>query len=71
MPTKFKPSTKDRKGNMTHTFIHTVPTAELQEALDSSNTAPKRKQKIRNELVRRETKITQPTVKKFQRALFP
>ena len=68
MPIKYKASTKNRQGKMEHTYIHTVSTEELQSALENSNTQPKIKQKIRNELVRR-----QPVVpsKGWQRALFP
>ncbi len=52
MPAKFKPDTKDRKGNFTHHYLHATPTAELQDKL--SGQCPGRlAQKIRNELVRR------------------
>ena len=66
MPTKFKASTKDRKGNMTHSYIHAIPTEELTTTLENDNTAPKLKQKIRNELTRRT-----PPALGWQRTLFP
>lgn len=53
MPIKWKPDTKDRKKNITRYYIHTVPTEELQEAITKDNTTGKKKQKARNELVRR------------------
>jgi len=65
MPIKFKASTKDRKGNMTHSYIHTITTEELQSALEANYTSPKMKQKIRNELTRRTSALG------WQRALFP
>jgi hypothetical protein len=68
MPIKYKASTSDRKGNMIHTYIHTVSTEELTTALENDNTAPKLKQKIRNELVKRQPKV--PSMG-WQRALFP
>jgi len=68
MPIKYKASTKDRKGNMTHSYIHTVSTEELTTALENDNTAPKLKQKISNELVKRQPKV--PSMG-WQRALFP
>jgi len=68
MPTKYKASTSDRKGNMIHTYIHTVSTEELTTALENDNTAPKLKQKISNELVKRQPKT--PSMG-WQRALVP
>jgi hypothetical protein len=53
MPTKFKESTKERSGNMQNYYMQSTPLTVLQEALDSSATTPKKKQKIRNELVKR------------------
>tara|TARA_A100001015_G_scaffold317180_1_gene433406 strand:+ start:541 stop:726 length:186 start_codon:yes stop_codon:yes gene_type:complete len=55
---KFKPSQaiKNRqtgKLETQHFYMKTVSTKELLETLDKSNTQPKLKQKIRNELVRR------------------
>ena len=54
MPTKFKPTVVDRDGNKTSFFMKSTPIAELQEALDRDQTPAKVKQKIRNELVRRQ-----------------
>ena len=68
MPIKYKASTSDRNGNMIHTYIHTVSTEELTTALENDNTAPKLKQKIRNELVKRQPNV--PSMG-WQRALFP
>jgi len=58
MPIKFKPSSRTMlKGTKKYTtenfYMKSTPTAELQTALEASNTVPKRKQKIKNELVRR------------------
>jgi hypothetical protein len=58
MPIKFKPSSRTllkgtNKYNTEHFYMKSTPTAELQSALESSNTPPKRKQKIKNELVKR------------------
>ncbi len=58
MPMKFKPSqvVKDRQtGKLTtqHFYMKSTSTKELLEALEKSNTQPKLKQKVRNELVRR------------------
>ncbi|MDB4408505.1 hypothetical protein N9165_00360 [Akkermansiaceae bacterium] len=68
MPIKYKDSTSDRKGNMIHTYIHTVSTEELTTALENDNTAPKLKQKISNELVKRQPKAPS---KGWHRAVFP
>jgi hypothetical protein len=58
MPTKFKSSMTDRdrstgKTKTVHHYMKTQSVSDLKEALESSNTQPKLKQKIRNELVRR------------------
>ena len=53
MPTKFKESTKERSGKMQNYYIQSTPTDVLVEALENNSTAPKKKQKIRNELVKR------------------
>jgi hypothetical protein len=58
MPVKFKPSqtTRDRntgKNKTEHYYMKSTPLDELNKALENSNTPPKQKQKIRNELVRR------------------
>jgi len=62
MPTKFKPSTHVRlrgeaKATTTHYYIKNISQEELFETLNNSNTVNKKKQKIRNELVRRGIKI--------------
>ena len=62
MPAKFKESAKvlvnraAKKYKTVHYFMHTIKTEELQSALES-NTTPKRKQAIRNELVRRKVAL--------------
>jgi hypothetical protein len=58
MPVKFKPSQSIRDRNtgktkIEHFYMKSTPLKDLQEALEKSNTPPKAKQKIRNELVRR------------------
>lgn len=53
MPTKFKESSKERNGKMQNYYMRSTPTDVLLEALESQSTAPKKKQKIRNELVKR------------------
>lgn len=53
MPIKFKESVKNRDGSVQNFYIKSTPLAELQEALDKPHTPNKKKQKIRNELVRR------------------
>jgi len=58
MPIKFKPSSRtmlkgSNKYKTEHFYMKSTPTAELQSALEANNTAPKRKQKIKNELVKR------------------
>jgi|TARA_B100000212_G_C27376857_1_gene535117 hypothetical protein len=64
MPTKLKPSQKKfvRGGNpanapIEHFYIKSTAKEELFKMLNASNTKPKVKQKIRNELVRRGIKI--------------
>jgi hypothetical protein len=62
MPTKFKPSQTVRlrgetKATTTHHYIKNIAQEELFEALNNNNTVAKKKQKIRNELVRRGIKI--------------
>jgi len=52
LPIKFKESSKDRSGKVTHYYMHTTPRSELLEALDNDNTPPKLKQKIRNYLLK-------------------
>tara|TARA_R110002153_G_scaffold28159_1_gene87268 strand:+ start:2773 stop:2961 length:189 start_codon:yes stop_codon:yes gene_type:complete len=59
MPAKFKESVKilvDRqakKYKTIHYYMHATSTAELQEAYSRAQTLPKHKQRIRNELVKR------------------
>ena len=58
MPIKLRPSqvVKDRntgKTTVQHTYAKTMPLAELLDMYTRSNTVPKVKQKVRNELVRR------------------
>ena len=58
MPQKFKPSTvvkdfKTSKTKVQHFYMHTTSTEELLEAFNKDSTAPKVKQKIKNELVKR------------------
>lgn len=62
MPTKFKPSATTRlrgeaKATTTHYYIKNTSQKELFETLNNSNTVNKKKQKIRNELVRRGVNI--------------
>ena len=62
MPTKFKPSSASYNratGQTTieHYYIKGISKEELFESLNNSNTPDKKKQKIRNELVRRGIKI--------------
>ena len=62
MPTKFKPSATVRlrgeaKATTTHYYIKNISQEELFETLNNSNTVNKKKQKIRNELVRRGVNI--------------
>ena len=58
MPIKLKPSqtVKDRntgKVTVQHSYAKSMPLAELLDMYTRSNTVPKVKQKVRNELVRR------------------
>jgi hypothetical protein len=53
MPVKFKETIKNRNGSVQNFYMKSTSTNELKEALDNNNTPPKKKQKIRNELVRR------------------
>jgi len=56
MPMKFKPSSYTRVGGIkkgSHTYMSGASNATLQEALESSLSKPKFKDKIRKELVRR------------------
>jgi hypothetical protein len=58
MPIKFKPSElvvnrQTKKRSTKHYYMHTTSTEELQKTLANDNTRGPRKQKIRNELVRR------------------
>ena len=53
MPIKFKESSKERNGKIQNYYVRSTPTDVLLEALESQSTAPKKKQKIRNELVKR------------------
>lgn len=62
MPIKLRPSqvVKDRNtGKITiqHTYAKSMPLAELLEMYTRSNTVPKVRQKVRNELVRRKADI--------------
>ena len=62
MPTKFKPSATVRlrgeaKATTTHYYMKNISQDELFETLNNSNTVNKKKQKIRNELVRRGVNI--------------
>ena len=56
MPVKFKPSTYKRVNGIKrgiHSYMSGASNATLQEALESSLSKPKFKDKIRKELVRR------------------
>lgn len=58
MPLKLKPSVTNvdrntKKKTTTHTYAKSTSTEEIQKMYAASNTTPKLKQKIRNELVRR------------------
>jgi hypothetical protein len=62
MPIKLRPSqvVKDRntgKTTIQHTYAKSMPLAELLEMYTRSNTVPKVRQKVRNELVRRKADI--------------
>ena len=61
-PVKFKPTqtTIDRNTKKTkteHFYIKSTPKKELFDYLNNSNSKPKIKQKVRNELVRRGIKV--------------
>jgi hypothetical protein len=58
MPVKFKESQtvvnrQTKKSTIQHFYMHAQPTPLLQKTLADDNTRGPRKQKIRNELVRR------------------
>ena len=71
MPAKFKPServyaknargarmsTQPRSKTFKHYYLKNTPKEELFEAINSSRTKPKHRQKFLNELVRRGVKI--------------
>ena len=62
MPAKFKPTEKivdraTKKVTVKHYYLKHVPQNELFSALNNDSTPNKKKQKIRNELVRRGVKI--------------
>jgi hypothetical protein len=50
MPIKFKQSSRKKNGRMQHSYMHTTPVSELQDALENRNTPAKLKGKIRNYL---------------------
>lgn len=58
MPIKFKESVKNRDGSVQNFYMKSTPLAELKEALDRQHTPNKKKQKIRNELVRRGAQVS-------------
>jgi len=58
VPIKFRKSQTIRdkasgKNKTQHFYMKSTPIDELQETLEKSNTTPKLKQKIKNELLRR------------------
>lgn len=53
MPVKFKETVKNRDGSVQNYYMRSTPTDELIEALENNNTPKKKKQKIRNELIKR------------------
>ena len=62
MPIKLKPSqvVKDRntgKVTIQHSYMKSTPLKELLDMYTKANTIPKLRQKIRNELVRRQADI--------------
>jgi hypothetical protein len=63
MPAKFKESTKvlvnrdDKKYKTINYFMHATPLQELVSAYENTSTTPKRKQALRNELVRRKAAV--------------
>ena len=62
MPAKFKPTEKivdraTKKVTVKHYYLKQVPQNELFSALNNDSTPNKKKQNIRNELIRRGVKI--------------
>ena len=63
MPAKFKESTKilvnreARKYKTVNHYMHATTLPELVSAYENTSTTPKRKQAIRNELVRRKVSV--------------
>ncbi len=62
MPIKLRPSSKrydrnTKKTTVEHSYIKGISKEELFKELNNSNTKPKIKQKIRNEITRRGIKI--------------
>jgi len=58
MPIKYKPSEKivdraTKKVTTVNHFMRNIPTVKLRDDIAQDRIAPKQKQKIRNELVRR------------------
>jgi|TARA_R110000744_G_scaffold338560_1_gene443795 hypothetical protein len=58
MPIKFKETVKGKKGVLQNYYMRSTTLEALREALESRNTPAKRKQKIRNELVKRGITLT-------------
>jgi len=66
MPIKFKDSEavvdrNTKKKTTKNYYIHTIATDELQKTLANEHTRGPRKQKIRNELVRRQESLVEAT----------
>lgn len=66
MPTKFKPTETivdraTKKISKKHHYMHTTTQDELFKALNNESTPNKKKQKIRNELVRRGINVVTAT----------
>ena len=63
MPAKFKESTKilvnreAKKYKTVNHYMHATTLSELVSAYENTSTTPKRKQAIRNELVRRKVSV--------------
>ena len=62
MPVKLKPSVTNidratKKKTVTHTYAKSTPIEEMKRMFESSSTSPKLKQKIRNEMVKRNAKF--------------
>ena len=57
MPIKWKEDTKDRKRKITRYYIAKISEEELRESLENLNIPGNKKQKARNELVRRGLKV--------------